>query len=256
MPFSLKNVGSTFQRAMSYAFHDIKNIIEAYLDDLANHSQKRIDHPHYLHLVFDRCRYYKILLNPNKCIFTITFDQLLGFILSNEGICVDPFKVEAILQLPPPSTVRQLQSLQGKANFLRRFIINYVKITKGFMRLLKKGVPFVWGNFSQCSFNALKKAFTFAPLLSPPDYNKDFLLYLVAADSTIGMVLVQENHAIREHVVYYLIRGLVSPELRYSHIEKLALAAVHVFQQLCHYTMLRKKKLLVDVNPFQFVLSR
>jgi hypothetical protein len=57
---------------------------------------------------------------------------------------VDPPKVEAILQLPPPCTIRQLQGLQGKSNFLRRFIVNYANITKGFMHLLKKDTPFIW----------------------------------------------------------------------------------------------------------------
>lgn len=55
MPFGLKNAGTTFQRAMSYAFHDIKHVIEAYLDDLAALSLKRIDHPSHLRLVFKRC---------------------------------------------------------------------------------------------------------------------------------------------------------------------------------------------------------
>jgi len=62
---------------------------------------------------------------------------LLGFVISKAGICVDPLKVEAIVKLPPPSTLHQLQSLQGKANFLHRFIPDYAVITKGFTRLLK-----------------------------------------------------------------------------------------------------------------------
>jgi hypothetical protein len=57
---------------------------------------------------------------------------------------VDPLKVEEILQLPPPCNISQLQGLQGKANFLRRFIVNYTNITKGFMCLLKKDTPYVW----------------------------------------------------------------------------------------------------------------
>jgi len=147
--------------------------------------------------------------------------------VSTEGIRVDPFKVEAILQLPPSSSIRQLQSLQGKANFLRRFIVNYAEVTKGFMRLLKKGVPFFWDEFFQCSFDALKKALTSTPILSPPYYSRDFLLYLAATESTIGMVLVQEDDALAEHVIYYLSQGLIGPEIRYTLIEKLALAAVH-----------------------------
>ena len=129
--------------------------------------------------------------------------------------------------MPPPSSIRQLQSLQGKANFLQIFIVNYAEVTKGFMRFLKKGVPFFWDDFAQCSFDALKNTLTSAPILSPPYYSRDFLLYLAAAESTIGMVLVQEDDALAEHAIYYLSRGLIGPELRYTPIEKLALATVH-----------------------------
>ena len=90
-----------------------------------------------------RCRSYHIRLNPHKCIFGVESGRLLGFIVANDGILLDPLKFEAIMKLPPPRTILQLQSLQGKANFLRRFIVNYAEITKGFMRLLKKGVPFI-----------------------------------------------------------------------------------------------------------------
>ena len=77
MPFGLKNAGATFQRAMSYAFHDIKSIVEAYLDDLAAHSKKRDQHPAHLRAIFERCRFYKIRLNPYKCNFCVTSGRLL-----------------------------------------------------------------------------------------------------------------------------------------------------------------------------------
>jgi hypothetical protein len=140
---------------------------------------------------------------------------------------VDPMKVETIVQLPPPHTILQLLSLQGKVKFLRCFIANYAKITKGFMRLLKKDIPFHWDDATQRSFEALKHALTTAPLLRPSNYNKDFLLYLVTADSTIGMVLVQDVDFLSKYVIYYLSRGLVGPEHDYYHIEKLVLEAVH-----------------------------
>jgi hypothetical protein len=204
MPFGLKNAGATFQRAMSFAFHDLKHIVEAYLDDLASRSCRRKDHPTHLRLIFECCRYFQIRLNPNKCSFYVTSGHLLGFIVSTMGIMVDPLKVEAIVQFPPPRTILQLQSLQCKANFLRRFIANYVEITKGFMCLLKKDVPFIWDKVVQRSFDALKHTLTTAPLLRPSNYNKDFLLYLAAAESTIGMVLVQEDDSFSEYVIYYL----------------------------------------------------
>ena len=93
------------------------------------------------------------------------------------------------------------------------------------MRLLKQDTSFVWDETAQLVFEALKKALLSAPLLRPPDYSRDFLLYLAASKSTIGEVLV-------EHVVYYLSRALFGPKLKYSHVEKLALAAVYAVQRL------------------------
>ena len=97
---------------------------------------------------------------------------------------------------------------------------------------------------------------TSTPLLRPPNYNKDFLLYLVAEESTIGMVLVQEDDFLSEYVIYYLSRGLVGPELNYSHVEKLVLAAVHDVQQFCHYILFCKTTVIAIVNPFQYMLTR
>ena len=182
--------------------------------------------------------------------------RLLGFIMSNRGIQVDPLKVEAIVNLPLPRSLRKLQSLQGKSNFLQRFIVNCAKITKGFMRMLKQDTPFVWDETAQLAFEELKKALLSAPLLHPPDYSRDFILYLAASESTIGVVLVQEDDKLVEHVVYYLSRALVGPELRYSHVEKLALAAVYAVQRLRHYILLRTTMVVENVNLFQYVLSR
>jgi hypothetical protein len=226
LPFSLKNVGTTFQRAMSYAFHDIKHIVQPYLDNLLAHSLHRVYHPTHLRAIFVCCRFYCIRLIPHKCIFCIESGRLLGFIVSRHGIRVDPIKVEEILNLPSPSTLCQLQSLQGKANFLHRFIPNYAEITRGFMRLLKKDSEFIWDTIANNAFEDLKLSLMRAPLLFPPDYSCDYFLYLVASKYTIGMFLVQEDDAHDEHVIYYLIQSLTSTEIKYQHVEKLALAII------------------------------
>ena len=90
MPFILKNAGATFQQEMTLIFHDLKSIIEVFLDDLAAHSRMRMHHPYHLILVFERCRHYSVRLNPHKCIFCVKSGRLLGFIVSKEGIRVDP----------------------------------------------------------------------------------------------------------------------------------------------------------------------
>lgn len=241
---------------MSYAFHEICHIVQPYLDDLPAHSARREDHPEHLRQIFLRCRRYNIRLNPHKCIFCVDSSRLLGFVVSKDGIRLDPLKVEAIINLPSPSSLYQLQSLQGKANFLRRFIQNYAEVAKGFTRLLKYNVPFHWDEIAQESFEKLKMLLVNAPLLRPPNYHRDFTLYLAAAFSTIAMVLVQDDDDGNQHVIYYLSRSLLDIETRYAHVEKLTLAAVHAVQCFRHYILLRMITVVSDCNPMTYILSR
>jgi hypothetical protein len=149
MPFGLENTGKTFQWVMTYIFHDLAEIILAYLDDLTARSKKRTQHLDDLRIIFQRCRQYKIRLNPLKCVYCVTAGHLLGFIISQNGITVDPLKVKAITKIPPPQNLWQLQSLQGKANFLQCFVPDYTIHAHGFLRLLRHDIPFHWENNAQ-----------------------------------------------------------------------------------------------------------
>ena len=100
------------------------------------------------------------------------------------------------------------------------------------MHLLKKEVPFYWDERAQRCFEVLKKAFPSAPVLSPPDYNRYFIMFLAALESTIGMVFVQKDENIKEHAIYYLRKSLIDVDLSYAHVEKLALMVVHATQGL------------------------
>ena len=81
-------------------------------------------------------------------------------------------------------------------------------------------------------------------------------MYLVASDSTIGMVLVQEGEYNNEHVIYYLSQNLRPKKIKYSHVEKLTLEAVQVVQQFCHYMLLRKTTLISNYNPMMYILTK
>jgi hypothetical protein len=178
LPFGLENVGATFQHAMYYSFHDIKHIVQPYLDDLPAHSMHRFNHPTHLRAIFLRCRFYRICLNPHKCVFYGESIRLLGFIVSRQGIWVDTLKVKESLNLPPPSSLCQLQILQWKENFLCRFIPNYAELTPRFTRLLKKVFQFVWDAPTNKSVDALKMTLNHTPPLFPPYYSRNYFLYL------------------------------------------------------------------------------
>ena len=97
MPFELINAKATFQRCMSKTFADMKDrIIFIYLDDLTVFSKKRKNHMEDLRRVLQRCREHGISLNPKKSVFCVTEEKLLGHIVSQEGIKIDPDRVEAI----------------------------------------------------------------------------------------------------------------------------------------------------------------
>ncbi|PKI51758.1 hypothetical protein CRG98_027806, partial [Punica granatum] len=116
MPFGLKNAGATYQRAMVTLFHDMMHKeIEVYVDDMIEKSKEGEDHLVNLKRLFDRLRKYKFRLNQAKCTFGVKSGKLLGFIVSEKGIEVDPVKVKVIMELPPPSTVREAAiDLKGK----------------------------------------------------------------------------------------------------------------------------------------------
>ena len=84
----------------------------------------------------------------------------------------------------------------------------------------------------------LKVALASTPDISPPNYQKDFLLYLAASHTTVGMVLVQTDDVHVEHIIYYLSRGLVGVELKYPYVKKLALAVAFAVKKFCHYIIL------------------
>lgn len=144
MPFGLKNAGATYQKAMTNIFNDIlQNTVECYVDDLVVKTKKRENHLNDLRKVFDRLRKYQLKMNPLKCAFGVTSRKFLGFVVRYQGLEIDPTKIKAIMEMPPPRNLRELQGLQGRLAYIRRFISNLSRRCQPFTRLMKKDVPFV-----------------------------------------------------------------------------------------------------------------
>ena len=107
MPFGLKNVGATYQRAATTLFHDIMHRdVEVYVDDMIVKSQDRADHLATLQRFFERIKQFRLRLNPKKCTFGVTYGKLLGHIVIERGIEVDPENIRAILDMPALRTKR------------------------------------------------------------------------------------------------------------------------------------------------------
>jgi len=156
MPFGLKNVGATYQRAMNSMFHDfIEKFMQVYIDDIVVKSSSEEDHLNHLRQSFERMRQYGLKMNPLKCAFDVCAGDFLGFVVHKKGIEINQNKTRAIMKTNAPSTKKELQSLLGKINFLIRFISNLSGKTQAFSPLLrlKKEDVFKWEPEHQKAFD-------------------------------------------------------------------------------------------------------
>ena len=123
MPFGFKNAGATYQRLMNKMFtHQLGRNVQVYVDDMLVKSVCENDHLCDLQETFNTLRSYNMKLNLSKCVFGVIVGKLLGFMVSQRGIEVNPEKVRAILELEPPRTVKAVQSLNEKVAALNRFV--------------------------------------------------------------------------------------------------------------------------------------
>ena len=100
------------------------------------------DHLDELRETFDKLRSYNMKLNPNKCAFEVTAGKFLGFMVSQRGIEVNSEKIRAIVQLEPPRTIKEFQSLNGEIAALNRFVSRVTDKCLPFFRTLRRS--FEW----------------------------------------------------------------------------------------------------------------
>jgi hypothetical protein len=120
----------------------------------------------------------------------------LGHIIGDEGVKTDPTKIQAVQNWPTPQNQKQLRGFLGLSGYYRKFIKGYGAISKPHTELLKKNVPFLWTPDLQSSFEALKHVLVNAPVLSLPNFKKQFVQETDASDKGVGVVLMQDNHPI------------------------------------------------------------
>jgi len=140
-------------------FHDfIEKFMQVYIDDIVVKSSSEDDHLNYLCQSFERMRHYGLKMNPLKCAFGVCEGDFLGFVVHKKGIEINHNKTKAIVETKAPTTKKELQSLLGKVNFLKRFNSNLSGKTQAFSPLLrlKKEDVFKWEPEHQKAFEEIK----------------------------------------------------------------------------------------------------
>ncbi|GJY42643.1 reverse transcriptase domain-containing protein [Tanacetum coccineum] len=139
MPFGLCKAPRTFQRCMVAIFHDmIEKTMEVFMDDFLIFRDSFSSCLSHLDMMLKRCEDTNLVLNWDKCHFMVKEGIVIGHKISKNGIEVDHAKVDFFAKLPPPTTIKGIQSFLGHADFYRRFIQDFSKIARPMTRLLEK----------------------------------------------------------------------------------------------------------------------
>ncbi|RVW61408.1 Retrovirus-related Pol polyprotein from transposon 17.6 [Vitis vinifera] len=257
MPFGLKNAGATYQRAATTLFHDMMHRdVEVYVDDMIVKSRGRADHLDALERFFERIRKFRLRLNPKKCTFGVTSGKLLGHIVSERGIEVDPDKIKAILDMPAPKTEKEIRGFLGRLQYISRFIARLTDICEPIFRLLRKNQPTVWNDDCQFAFEKIKEYLLSPPVLVPPTPGRPLLLYLSVSDMALGCMLAQIDDLGKERAIYYLSKRMLEYEMKYVMIERLCLALVWATRRLRHYMTEYSVHLISRPDPLRYLFDR
>ena len=171
-------------------------------------------------------------LNPAKCAFGVSTGKFLGFIVNNRGIEANPAKIKVVLDMPPPSNIKEVQRLTGRIVVLSRFVSKVSDKCQTFFQVLKKA--FQWDTHCEEAFAALKTYLSSLPILVSLSEGELLTLYLAVSDFSTSAVLVRDKDRV-QHPVYYCNRALRGAEERYPRMEKLILALVTAARKLRPY---------------------
>ncbi|MGL5708711.1 MAG: reverse transcriptase family protein, partial [Aeromonas sp.] len=135
MPFGLANGPATFQRLIDHILREEKwKFVVAYLDDIIVFSKTMEEHELHLKVILTRLKKAGLKLNKKKCEFFKTELKILGHVVNEGGVKMDPERIKAIQNCELPKTIKQMQSFLGLVSYCRKFIPNLAGISSRYMK--------------------------------------------------------------------------------------------------------------------------
>jgi hypothetical protein len=239
MPEGLKNAGSTFSRLTKTVLESqVGHNIFMYVDDIVVASRNKADHMADLAETFANMRDARLRLNPEKCIFGVRQGKILGYLVSHRRIEANPTKIQAIINMTPPQSARDVQRLTGRLAFLNRFISKSIERSLSFLKTLHGAKDFAWGPEQATAFASLKQHMSELAILTSLDSSLPLLLYVAASPHAVSAALVQEQDregTTRQCLVYYVSEVLTNSKCNMTELEKISYAVVMESRKLCHY---------------------
>ncbi|MBW0508719.1 hypothetical protein O181_048434 [Austropuccinia psidii MF-1] len=214
------------------------------------------EHVKHVASVLQRLRDNNLFSKASKCVFHASSVEYLGYVVSSDGLKMDSFKVQKILNWPQPKNIKALQSFLGIANFYCRFVKNYSKKITALTYLLKKDSPFIFNEEALSQFQLLKEAFTTAPILSHLNPSLPTIVETDASDYALGAVLSQVNDS-GKHPIAFDSCKLLPAELNYEIHDKELLGIVWALKRWRAFllSLSNSFEVLTDHSSLQYFMS-
>nr|XP_021204760.2 uncharacterized protein LOC101740309 isoform X1 [Bombyx mori] len=258
MTFGLRNAAQTFQRFVDEMLKDLP-FCYGFLDDILLASPDETSHLQHLRQLFQCLAEYGMLINTNKCEFGKACITFLGHEVSAEGIKPLPEKVQAIMNYPPPTTVKELRRFLGMYNFYRRFVPNAAKFQSPLNDILAgpktKGTQSITMTPEQQeAFNSCKKSLSEAVMLAHPGPAAQLAIFTDASDTSMGAALHQKCKDSWKPLGFFS-RRLSSAEKKYSPYDRELLAIYNAIRHFRHMVEARPFTVFTDHKPLSFAFS-
>ncbi|KAL4022832.1 hypothetical protein IC575_016578 [Cucumis melo] len=252
MSFGLTNAPAVFMDLMNKVLREfLDTFVIVFIDDILFYSKTEAKHEEHLRMVLETLRASKLYEKFSKCEFWLEQVSFLGHVVSKAGGSVDPTKIETVTSWPRPSTISEVRSFLGLADYYRRFVENFSSIATPLTQLTRKGAPFVWSKACEDSFQNLKHKLVTAPVLTVPDGSGSFVIYSYASKKGLGCILMQQDK-----VVAYASRQLKSHEQNYpTHDLELA-AVVFTLKIWRHYLYGEKIQIFTDHKSLKYFFTQ
>jgi len=258
MPFGLTNAPASFQRWMNEILSEYLDIFcVAYLDDILIFSPNLEDHWRHVRIILRQVEETRLTLKASKCEFHTTETECLGYVISPKGLQMHEEMIRTIKEWKEPMNVKGIQSFLGFANFYRRFIRDYSKITTPLSSLTRKEKEWEWGDKQQEALNTLMAMIT-EPILQHFDPERAVTIKTDASDYAIGTICSQPNNNGILHPVPYYSRKLKDPERNYDIHDKELLAIVDALRKWDTYckTTGAKITILTDHKNLEYCKTK
>ena len=208
--------------------------IEVYIDDMAVKSKMVSEHIGHLTNIFKILRGHKLHLNASKCSFGVGSGKFLDYMVTHQGIEINPDQVKAINNLQPPRNPKEIQKLTGMTAVLNRFISRSTDRCRPFFMLMNKWKGFKWTEECAQAFQQLKDYLSRPPIMSSPETDEILFAFIAVAPHAVSLVLIRVDGG-KQRPVYYVSKSLHDAKIRYLPLEKSILMVVHGMRKLPHY---------------------